>query len=227
MKTKRFEFLCVLILLFPACGSDREGDDATGLSSSFKAEETSPEGRYIYATRTAFSQSIIWNGQPFRPRDVIKRQQGFEDILIRSGNIEDSGSKEYALAACALKKIGLTLSRSRNGVYWGKWTNANDTLDAATYTWSTIGWRTVAYTIINERYIGLSNGSCQTESWKFSSFLITMYHEIKGHNIDNANHEDARSSDDFDKKYEDPVFVGLHKHGTCKVFNECIAELNP
>lgn len=139
-------------------------------------------------------------------------------INVLSGNLEKSNDPDFAKAKCVLKEIKLPLPTSENGVYWGSWNDPN--LNAVTVEWTGLAGSDINYTFIANSHQGASK-KCDR---RFIEFVVTLYHEVKGHSIDEASHDTAEEMDEFNKKYEDPVRDALLEEkirkaccGVCKV----------
>ena len=173
-------------------------EDATGLTE-------------YDAKKTAAQQGRIYVGKELRSGDKIVNTS-IGTIAVKSGNLEN-GDKDYRAAECMLAKLGFRLPRSENGVYWAEVPNDSD---GHTVIWQGAFWDSLNYTFINSKY----KGSSKTLDPTFLDFVVALYHEVKGHNVDEATHSNPAEEKAFDTKYEKPIYDAWNK-----LQKECPGEL--
>ena len=120
---------------------------------------------------------------------------GIGTITVKSSNIE-KGDADYDAGVCVLRKLGFSLPRSENGVYWGTWSRGG--VSGYTLMWHGPFWNDINFSYIRESFKGVSSAG-PTETFK--EFAVTLYHEVRGHNIDEE--EDGPT---FDAAYEKPIY---------------------
>ena len=113
---------------------------------------------------------------------------------------EDVGNdKDVAAAKCALKQLGFNLPDTRNGLYWATW--QNQAVNGYTVSWPTV-LSDARFSFLNKtRYQGVSGAGLINE---FEAFIVTVWHEVKGHNEDGQP-----DSAKFDATYEAPVNAAI------------------
>ena len=132
---------------------------------------------------------------------IINIYGGSMQANIESSNLEH-GDTKFDEASCVLEAAGFPLSRTENGVYWASW--PDEYTDGLTIKWIGVGGDRLSYTLINSKFHATDDDSIG----KYREFLVTLYHEIKGHNIDDEDHEGGNTltMHQFDKRYEAPVY---------------------
>ncbi len=173
--------------------------------------------RVFSMSQPALTQPTLLFGYPLKAGDRIVSEYSQFDVL--SGNIEDT-SREYRLAMCALKNIGLALPRSRQGVYWANFGAEDYELYGYTVDWFSFAGVRKSYTLINKRYRGIHQSDCEQRQ-HFVDFFVTVYHEVKGHNHDGNQHEEFEESQAFDEEYERPVLERLESVSMCNLVRIC------
>ena len=128
--------------------------------------------------------------------DVVKGKG--VTIRVKSGNLESAKDKDFDFAKCVLGQLGFKLPSTENGIYWADFTPPQEG-----YTWLLDG---IALDDLNFSFVDLKykGSSKDPGSGKFTEFLVTLWHEIKGHNID-----EGFDSPEFDAKYEAPVKAAI------------------
>jgi hypothetical protein len=148
--------------------------------------------------------------------DTVVNSSEVALINVLSGNLEKSKDPDFVKAKCVLKQIKFPLPTSENGVYWASWNDP--TLNGLTVHWVGPFASDLNYTFISNSHQGASK-KCDM---RFIEFVVTLYHEVKGHNIDEAEHGTVAETTAFNAKYEGPIRQALLKDQTkiccaCKV----------
>jgi RHS repeat-associated protein len=135
----------------------------------------------------------LWGGEMHQGDVIVNTNVG--RILVQSNNLEVANDADFEAARCALRHLGFRVPQSENGVYWGK-------VSASGYTilWNGFGGTLgddLNYSILSSIY----QGARKNDDAHFLNLIVTVWHEIKGHNIDEA--EDGQA---FNDKYERPVY---------------------
>lgn len=167
----------------------------------------------------ALSQPAILLGNTMATGDRIIHSSEAETIFVLSGSIEEK-DPDIRVAGCVLTKLGLALPKSLNGVYWARWNNriSSDLLAATTTRWKSIGGAKRHYTFIHHDF----QAARYSRQDEFIEFMITLYHEIKGHNIDDVDHDDPKSLREFEKRYETPVRRATEKTSVLQLRAQCM-----
>jgi RHS repeat-associated protein len=174
-----------------------------------------PLGPRVYdAAKSALSQPSLLFGTDFRDGDTIINSAEAGTIKVRSGNMEYA-DKDYKVGACVLKRLGFPLPSSENGVYWGQWTDAS--LHGTTILWVGLGGDDLNYSFISTNYRGASAAPDN----RFLEFIVTLYHEVKGHNIDEAMHLNPAQQAAFDAAYEAPIYNAAKNGALEKAWKCC------
>jgi hypothetical protein len=119
----------------------------------------------------------------------------FGTVKVESANME-SGDPTYEAAKCLLGMLGFQLPTARHGVYWATFSSGAPL--GLTVLWS--GSRNVSF--INLKYKG-SESSGRPDL--LNQAAVTLYHEVKGHNIDEGSDPTDVLADQFERIYEDPI----------------------
>jgi RHS repeat-associated protein len=153
-----------------------------------------------------FSNGLVLGGQMHFGDTIINTSES-GTTRVRSENIELLSNKDqdYFTARCVLRAIGTPLPmRSENGVYWAIFKNGG--LEGTTTGWTGLAGDNIHFSFINTKY-QFSALSPTTPGAHFEEFLVTLYHEVKGHNVDNVWHDNPN----FDALYEAPVYKAIAK----------------
>lgn len=159
-------------------------------------------GREFDASSGALSQPSILFGSALANGDRVTNSQEVGKVFVESGNV-DATDPDLKVARCVLKKLGLPLPKSRNGVYWAKWGDGTPSslVLGLTVRWTGLGGHLLHYTFLHSDFKGLRDG----DAGAFLDFLVTVYHEVKGHNLHNRNHDTPEETRAFETDYELPV----------------------
>lgn len=179
----------------------------------------SANSRTFDAAKGALYQPAILMGESISAGDVILHSDEVGAVYVLSDNIEFN-DPDYLVAKCVLKKWGIDLPRSRNGVYWVSWKNfsSGEVLNGSTSRWRGIGGVKRHYSFIHKDF----QGSRTAEKETFIDFMLTLYHEIKGHNVDDENHNTAEESRIFENRYEAPVRWAVNNHSVLQTRTSCM-----
>jgi RHS repeat-associated protein len=151
-------------------------------------------GTALYATGNLFS-GLAFAAFPFLmfKGDSVWIGGNVGVFYVTSNDIEYSNDQDFKAAKSILDQLGFKLPASRNGIHWAKFPGKQE---GYTIIVTRIGWGRTAYSFINEKY----QGSCKNQGAPFEELLVTLWHEVQGHNNDLEDDGPA-----FDRKYEDPV----------------------
>ena len=104
------------------------------------------------------------------------------------------------------------------------WSGLPPTYDGHTIIWKGAANDQLAFSFL-DRLQGL-----KIDSPEFEQLMVTLWHEVKGHNVDDASHDNKKEHDAFIKKYEKPLFDAIKKakaNGTWTKILDKAAKANP
>lgn len=122
-------------------------------------------------------------------------------IKVKSGNMWPFSKKSnLQKIQCLLAKLGFTTPPPKDGIYLGDFKATEN------------GW-TITYGFMEARRVAFFQKVLvdNLDSTSSATMVVTMYHELKGHNQDNQNDGPA-----FDLKYEQPVRDAIVKMKSAK-----------
>jgi hypothetical protein len=73
--------------------------------------------------------------------------------------------------------------------------------------------------MLSSKFKGVRAGSPS-----FEQFLATVWHEVKGHNVDDARHDNPREQAAFDAKYEKPIADAIKKAKADGTWRKIVAD---
>jgi len=188
----RLYFAVIVATYVVGCGQSEE-----------PAHELKSSGpRTFDSTVGALFQPSLLMGSSFREGDrIVNIYGGSMEAHVESSNLEH-GEEEFDNARCVLEAAGFSLGKTENGVYWANW--SDEYTDGLTLKWIGVGGDRLSYTLINSKFREID----KNEIVKYREFLVTLYHEIKGHNVDDQDHEGGNTltMNQFEKLYEEPVY---------------------
>jgi RHS repeat-associated protein len=149
-----------------------------------------PDGRETYN----LDKDTYYRAINFQVGDIVIA--GGSKYVIQSGNIAPfKAGTPPAKLVCLLKKLGFLLPAPPFPVYLADFDNAG-------YAW------TISYGILPKKWPTLLNKQSieLLNTVNAELQVVTLWHEIKGHQIDNGDDGPA-----FDQKYEAPVKAAIDK----------------
>jgi RHS repeat-associated protein len=152
---------------------------------------------------TTLDGNGYYNPIDFIPCDVLIHDKG--EIWFTSGNQWPfAPGSNLDKVKCLLTKLGLNVPPPLNGVYLGRLSDEeNDRAFTVDYQAHFVPRMTV--TVFRADLIeGLNTRTALDRA-------IDMWHELKGHNMDNANHDTDRQRTWFTAKYDDAVRKPVNK----------------
>jgi hypothetical protein len=202
-------------------GSSSPGVSGNGLRAQGAVQHVAqPNTATTYdATKSSLSGGLIFGGYMKAGDKVVNTQIG--TITVGSSNLEGT-DRDFQRATSVLADLGLKLPQSENGVYWS---SLPRTHDGYTVVWKGVANDQLAFSFINSAYQG-----AKIESPDFEQLMVTLWHEVTGHNVDDARHDNKRDQAAFDAKYEKPVFEAIKRakaNGTWKKILEKAAKAFP
>lgn len=186
---------------------------------------TDPTGLTAFdATRSYLQNPRLAVGDYMRSGDtVIKTGSGTIrvessalDAPLAGKGLGKNQDKTYEQAKCVLSELGFELPSSQNGVYWAKLAPADL---GYTVDWAGAAFNRLSYSFLSNRYRG-----APIKSQLFQDLLVTLWHEVKGHNVDGAQHRTPQEEIAFDAAYDAQVKAAIaaaKANGSWKQIVEC------
>ena len=157
-------------------------------------------------------------GGYMKPGDCVTGAQ-CGNFTVLSGNLENGGNPDFDAAKCALKKLGFDLPQTENGIYIAKIPRGTM---GYTCLWNGLAMDDLNYSFINGNLI---NGASLKDDANFLNLMVTIWHEVLGHNIDEEDDDKNPEKGPFHDKYEQPIIDAYNrakKDGTWdKIIQEC------
>ncbi len=200
-----------LILLCLGCG--REGEES---------ELSTNDSRVFDASTGALSQPRLMLGAEMSTFDIVQNvgELGGGNLTLLSKNLENDEEKTpFTRSICILKELGINLPRSRNGIYWARWQDQN--LFGLTLAWPASFGYEVRYSFLSQRYLEKLRVN---DASSYKEFIQTIYHEIKGHNLDGSTHNDIKETDQFFNRYDKEIILKLQSRNYPIAFKKCFAD---
>ncbi len=121
---------------------------------------------------------------------------GVETIYVI--DLMEFGNEDYKAAKCMLAQLGFTLLPTENGLYFGTWQGFDP---GWTLWWDGFAGDDLNFSFIDSDLAG-SFWRCNDQ---LLDLIVTVWHEVKGHNIDEDTHDNTAEREAFNAKYEHPV----------------------
>jgi hypothetical protein len=128
----------------------------------------------------------------FRAGDIVIPEPGTTINVLTGDQWPFASGTGLAKAKCLLEKLGFTLPAPRNGVYLSTITGGH--ANGFSVQWNGF------FGIIKYATFVQKTDADKLNVDSTRTFIVTLYHEMKGHNADLQDDSDA-----FDQKYEQPV----------------------
>ena len=165
------------------------------------------------ANKSAYSGGIIAGGYMRAGDKILNTAAG--KITLESDNLEGT-DRDLLRAKSVLAALGFKLPKSENGVYWAKLPGG---FDGYTVIWKGLLQDQIAFSLLNSNFKGVN-----VNTPSFEQFIATVWHEVKGHNVDDAQHNSRQEQAAFDAKYEKPISEAIKKAKANGTWRKIVAD---